>query len=342
MKVILRATTVGDLGDVSVGCGTVGDVGPYPLPDGRIATGPTAVLAPFDRDERVVVGLGSEIEVGGSRWRVVAIDAGDRAAAPLHGAGGRNGGAVTLQRLDGGPMIDGIDFGTVDLTELVARQLRHGFVGNTLPDDRTPLDWLKRTYRLLQAEHPAIAAALARAVGASLPSGSPKVDGLVIRFYADLPHAPGGERLWEVVLEEPRQFRGDAPDPTSGSLADTLRESLLRAALQWRDGADLPRGVLDAAREAIRRGEGRFLIFDVARRDPVWTRRALPSIASMYPDASNSIFRALTLAGVAPDAALASVLPHANDRGKRLLADAIQWDYRDDAVLCERLLAQVG
>ena len=65
-------TTVGMLGDVRVPMGNVTtDV--YTLPDGTEARGLVCALAL--PDGAVFVGLGSEVEVAGRRWRVIGLEA---------------------------------------------------------------------------------------------------------------------------------------------------------------------------------------------------------------------------------------------------------------------------
>ena len=64
-------TTVGMLGDVRVPMGNMTH-GVYTLPDGTEAKGLICALA-LD-DGPVFVGMGSEVEVGGTRWRVIGIE----------------------------------------------------------------------------------------------------------------------------------------------------------------------------------------------------------------------------------------------------------------------------
>ena len=64
-------TTVGDLDGTPTPMGSMVR-GTFPLPDGTSGTGWTATLALADGP--AVVGLGSEVRVDGTLWRVVAID----------------------------------------------------------------------------------------------------------------------------------------------------------------------------------------------------------------------------------------------------------------------------
>ena len=83
----IEETTVGDLAGARVAVGTVVLAGRYPLPDGSEGQGVAAVLA-FADDSSVWVGIGSEIEAGGARWRV--IDCTKQRGAP---------GEVTLEQV---------------------------------------------------------------------------------------------------------------------------------------------------------------------------------------------------------------------------------------------------
>lgn len=329
MRVTLKETTVGALGDVSVGCGNFHDDAAYPLPDGSVKVGRTATLAPFDRSDPLVVGAGSEVAIGGRTWRVVSVTK----AGPL--------GTVTLEEVQAGPVLDGIDFGAADLRTLVARQLTGSPVGSVRADDRTPIDWLKRIYKALRERHPELADRLSRAIAHHLGTADPEVDGLIIRFFTDVPTAAGGERLAALAASALDRYDAGLPDPTPGSVTDRLRESLLRAALRWRDGAGLPPEVLDAAKDAVHAGEGRHLVADLARLDPTWANERLPQAIALYPGASSTFFRAFTRAGMSADEALALVLPHADAHGRGALADNIRWTYRDDPATRDRLLARL-
>lgn len=65
-------TTVGDLAGTPVPMGNM-TTGTYTLPDGSTATGPICSLA-LPGGPGVFVGVGSEVEVGGHLWRVVAVE----------------------------------------------------------------------------------------------------------------------------------------------------------------------------------------------------------------------------------------------------------------------------
>lgn len=72
MPVELVETTVGELAGVRVGCGNFWDRS-WRDPDGTERSGLSAKLAPFDREEDLVVGEGTRLEVGEVRWVVTAI-----------------------------------------------------------------------------------------------------------------------------------------------------------------------------------------------------------------------------------------------------------------------------
>ncbi len=69
----IEETTVGTLGNLSVGMGNM-TTGEYALPDGSLRVGTICFLAPEDRDGGILVGLGSQVEIGGFSWEVVAIE----------------------------------------------------------------------------------------------------------------------------------------------------------------------------------------------------------------------------------------------------------------------------
>lgn len=80
-EVTLKGTTVGDVGQTRVGCGNFWERD-YPLPDGTTRRGMSAQLAILETDERLVVGVGSVVDLG-ARWEVVAIDDTDRGTLRL-------------------------------------------------------------------------------------------------------------------------------------------------------------------------------------------------------------------------------------------------------------------
>ncbi|MCB9778680.1 MAG: hypothetical protein H6742_08975 [Alphaproteobacteria bacterium] len=80
-------TTVGDLDGTRVPMGNM-TTGTYTLPDGTEQRGTICSLA-VTEGPGVFVGLGSEVDVDGATWRVVAIE------KPAGGLG-----SVTLQRID--------------------------------------------------------------------------------------------------------------------------------------------------------------------------------------------------------------------------------------------------
>lgn len=80
-------TTVGDLDGVRVPMGNVTH-GSYTLPDGREAEGPICSLA-LPGQTGVFVGEGSVVEVEGTRWEVLSVE------APKGELG-----SVTLKKLD--------------------------------------------------------------------------------------------------------------------------------------------------------------------------------------------------------------------------------------------------
>lgn len=63
--------TVADLGGLRVGVANLWDRA-YPLPDGSQRTGPTAQLM-IDDGSDLVVGNGSEVGFGATRWRVDCV-----------------------------------------------------------------------------------------------------------------------------------------------------------------------------------------------------------------------------------------------------------------------------
>ena len=67
MQVTLDDTTVGDLSGVRVGCGNFWE---REFDGDKVMS---ARLAPFDGDD-VTVREGTEVTVGGDRWRVVRLD----------------------------------------------------------------------------------------------------------------------------------------------------------------------------------------------------------------------------------------------------------------------------
>jgi hypothetical protein len=73
-EVEITESTVGRLGGLRVGAGSIFEAD-YTLPDGSTRHGLTCRLVPADTDEPIVVGEGSEVELGGTRWRVTRITA---------------------------------------------------------------------------------------------------------------------------------------------------------------------------------------------------------------------------------------------------------------------------
>lgn len=84
----IEENTVGDLGGHRVPMGNM-TTGEYTLPDGSTATGPICSL-PIEGRVGVFVGVGSVVDVGGTRWQItdVTLDHGDGV------------GSVSLQQLD--------------------------------------------------------------------------------------------------------------------------------------------------------------------------------------------------------------------------------------------------
>jgi hypothetical protein len=58
-----------------VGIGNISER-PFVLPDGEERVGITAILH-FADDNRITAGAGSELVIGGERWRVVEVHSGD-------------------------------------------------------------------------------------------------------------------------------------------------------------------------------------------------------------------------------------------------------------------------
>jgi len=83
----IRETTVGDLGGVQVGMGSI-SFGKYKFPNGQPSYGPTCVLSPEDAKKPVCVGKGSVVAIGENKWQVVSVE------DPLDDLG-----TVTLQKL---------------------------------------------------------------------------------------------------------------------------------------------------------------------------------------------------------------------------------------------------
>ena len=73
-EVLASEGTVALLSGVRVGIGNIWER-PFELPDGEERVGITAMLHVEDGD-RVVAGPGSELLVGGARWRVLDVRAG--------------------------------------------------------------------------------------------------------------------------------------------------------------------------------------------------------------------------------------------------------------------------
>jgi len=69
--VILTSGTMGELNTQRVGCDDIG-IDKYVLPNGETKKGFTAMLS-IGSNNWVTVGVGSELEVDGSNWRVVKI-----------------------------------------------------------------------------------------------------------------------------------------------------------------------------------------------------------------------------------------------------------------------------
>ena len=67
---MIEETTVGFLGKQRVPMASVVYEGKYKLPDGSEATGPACLLM---LPEQTWVGVGSEVEAGGYRWRVTEL-----------------------------------------------------------------------------------------------------------------------------------------------------------------------------------------------------------------------------------------------------------------------------
>lgn len=69
---VLQETTVAHINRERVGCGNV-LVRTFALPDGSQQEGETMLLVPASDEKEIIVGEGSEFEIAGSRWRVLAI-----------------------------------------------------------------------------------------------------------------------------------------------------------------------------------------------------------------------------------------------------------------------------
>ncbi len=70
----IEETTVGMLGDMRVGMGNMVFEGDYELPDGTMAHGLACALVPLEEeDNKLWVGLNSEVTIDGTRWKVVDI-----------------------------------------------------------------------------------------------------------------------------------------------------------------------------------------------------------------------------------------------------------------------------
>jgi hypothetical protein len=76
-EIEITESAVEYLGDVRVGAGSIFEAD-YTLPDGSVRHGLTCRLVPEDTDMPIVVGEGSEVEFGGTRWLVTRVtDSGD-------------------------------------------------------------------------------------------------------------------------------------------------------------------------------------------------------------------------------------------------------------------------
>jgi hypothetical protein len=73
--VILTSGTMGELNAQRVGCDDIG-IDKYVLPNGETKKGLTAMLS-IGSNNWVTVGIGSELDVDGSNWRVVKIEGKD-------------------------------------------------------------------------------------------------------------------------------------------------------------------------------------------------------------------------------------------------------------------------
>jgi hypothetical protein len=85
----ITETTVGNLNGVRVGVGNIWER-TYTLPDGTVRSGLTAQLFILVNDQNpgIVVGQGSVVTVGASRWEVIAVT-----------KAGQERGTVTLKEL---------------------------------------------------------------------------------------------------------------------------------------------------------------------------------------------------------------------------------------------------
>jgi len=73
--IVAAEGTVATVNGARVGIGNIWER-PFVLPDGEERVGITAILH-FEDDSRITAGPGSELVIGGERWRVVEVDAGD-------------------------------------------------------------------------------------------------------------------------------------------------------------------------------------------------------------------------------------------------------------------------
>lgn len=304
MDVVLKETTVGDVGGVDVGCGSFWERS-YRLPDGVERTGLTAVLAPFD-GERVIVGPGSVVTVGGRSWRVEAIE-------KVSGTLGR----VTLRERAAdhveGLVFDGVDLGG-DVERVVADQLATSSLGDVRPDDRSPLDWLGRAYEWLRSTSPDRAAALSRAIASVVGDGEPTLDGLAALWFTRHDRAEGGDALRAALIEDVDRWDPSAPDETVGRYTPLLRQSLLLAAMEW-EGAPPSPALLELARSEVLAGDGEPILGAMVRKDTAFVAQNVDTLLALYPGDVASLFLYLLRTGATPDHALDRVLPHADARG---------------------------
>ena len=239
-------------------------------------------------------------------------------------------------------MFDDVDLQSADLDAMVTRQLERGDVGKPSRDDRSNVDWLKRAWSAVGAEDRGLAQRLGAAVGRQLGRRGTLVDGLVLRFFLDLPRATGYEPVLVAAERGLDRYPPGQPDPSPGSGNETLRVNILRVALDRIDEDEVPDSILEAARSELLAGRGRELLYGMFDADGSWVNTNLDHLLAAYPSASAAFYRHLLGDGDTPEHALDRLLPHADGAGREALVDDIGHRFRQADEQREALLAKDG
>jgi hypothetical protein len=160
--------------------------------------------------------------------------------------------------LDGVRVAADADFGAIVAATLPAPP----FVA---PGTKAPSFWVQRLYRLVQRDD--VRRAIGEAVAALLSSTEARTLRAALDFFAQLPEAPGGERVAEVVARDRARLAATA-DPTSSSY--NLYERALEA-ITRQLAARPTAAAVAVARAALLDGSGDSgLLYRVAAHDPEW------------------------------------------------------------------------